>query len=82
MRHIVLRLRGLLIDEEAATATEYAVMLGLVIVVALAAIAGLGGNTSAVFGDVGTSITGDGGGGGNGGFFSDARKYLAPWRWG
>lgn len=38
-------------DDEAATATEYAVMLGLIMVVCLAAIGFFGSNTSGSLGD-------------------------------
>ncbi len=58
-------LKSFLRDEEGATATEYAVMLALIIVVALGAITALGQrvnqaftDTEAAFGDAGV---GDGG---------------------
>lgn len=38
-------------DDEAATATEYAVMLGLIMVVCLAAIGFFGSNTNGSLGD-------------------------------
>ncbi len=43
-------------DENAATATEYAVMLALIIVVALAAISALGTKVSSTFVDVESSL--------------------------
>ncbi len=43
------RLLKLLKGEEGATATEYAVMLGLIIVVSILAITALGTNVNAVF---------------------------------
>jgi pilus assembly protein Flp/PilA len=44
--------KGFLRDEEGATATEYAVMLALIIVIALGAISALGSKVSDTFADV------------------------------
>lgn len=43
-------------DEEGATATEYAVMLALIIVISLAAISALGTKVSDIFVDVETAM--------------------------
>ena len=61
MRRVALKLRKFLVDEDGPTSTEYAVMLGLVIVVALVTIATSGEHLSATFGDVGDSVATDGG---------------------
>lgn len=44
--------KAFLKDEEGATATEYAVMLALIIVIALGAISALGSKVSDTFADV------------------------------
>ncbi|MFH1418465.1 MAG: Flp family type IVb pilin [Planctomycetota bacterium] len=45
-------IKAFLKDEEGATATEYAVMLALIIVIALGAISALGTKVSDTFADV------------------------------
>jgi pilus assembly protein Flp/PilA len=46
------RVRNFLVSEDGPTATEYAVMLALIIVVAIAAISTLGGHVNDTFTDV------------------------------
>jgi pilus assembly protein Flp/PilA len=55
---ILNRAKSFLKSEDGPTATEYAVMLALIIVVALAAIQGLGTTVSGIFSDVDTSLQG------------------------
>ena len=50
------RVRDFLVSEDGPTATEYAVMLALIIVVALGAITTLGTKVSSVFEDVNASL--------------------------
>ncbi|QDV90283.1 Flp/Fap pilin component [Phycisphaerae bacterium RAS2] len=45
-------LKAFIRDEEGATATEYAVMLALIIVIALGAISALGTKVSSTFADI------------------------------
>ena len=45
-------LKAFIRDEEGATATEYAVMLALIIVIALGAISALGTKASSTFADI------------------------------
>lgn len=52
MKGIVNRMKSFIRDEEGATATEYAVMLALIIVISLAAISALGDKVSDVFVDI------------------------------
>ena len=52
MKGIVNRIKSFIRDEEGATATEYAVMLALIIVISLAAISALGDKVSDVFVDI------------------------------
>ena len=47
-----------LVSEDGPTAVEYAVMLAFIIVVCIAAIQALGTNTSAVFNNVNTQMSG------------------------
>ena len=49
MKGLMNRMKSFLKDEEGATATEYAVMLALIIVISLAAISALGNKVSTVF---------------------------------
>ena len=49
MSRIALKLKELLVQEDGPTATEYAVMLGLIVVVALAAISSLGQAVNSTF---------------------------------
>ena len=46
---LVKRIKSFVTEEEGATATEYAVMLALIIVISLAAISALGNKVSAIF---------------------------------
>lgn len=46
------RMREFLVNEDGPTATEYAVMLALIIIVALAAITLLGQKVNTIFGNV------------------------------
>jgi pilus assembly protein Flp/PilA len=48
--------KAFLREEEGATATEYAVMLALIIVVALGAITALGTKVSSTFADIESSL--------------------------
>ncbi len=52
MKAITRRVREFLVSEDGPTATEYAVMLALIIVVAIAAIQTLGTSVSSTFTDV------------------------------
>ncbi len=52
MQALVNRVKKFWKDEEGATATEYAVMLALIIVISLAAITALGNKVSDVFVDI------------------------------
>ena len=52
MKALGRRVRDFLVSEDGPTATEYAVMLALIIVVAIAAITTLGSNVNSTFGDV------------------------------
>ena len=61
MKALVKRAKDFLVSEDGPTATEYAVMLALIIVVALGAISVLGTKVSTVFSNVKTSITAQGG---------------------
>ena len=50
------RMREFLVNEDGPTATEYAVMLALIIIVALAAITLLGQKVNTIFGNVESSL--------------------------
>ena len=52
MSNFINRVNGFIRDEEGATATEYAVMLALIIVIALGAISALGDKVSQTFADI------------------------------
>ena len=56
MRNFVNLAKSFLKSEDGPTATEYAVMLALIIIVALGAITGLGTTVSTIFGNVDTSL--------------------------
>ena len=56
-------LKNFLKSEEGPTATEYAVMLALIIVVCIAAIGTLGGRVNAMFGAVAGALDAAGGSG-------------------
>jgi len=55
MTMFVRKIRSFLVNEDGPTATEYAVMLALIIVVAIAAITTLGQNVTATFDNVNTN---------------------------
>ncbi|MBI5764094.1 MAG: Flp family type IVb pilin [Planctomycetes bacterium] len=52
MKAFIKNVKSFLRDEEGATATEYAVMLALIIVIALGAISALGTKVSSTFANV------------------------------
>ena len=56
MKALVKRAKQFLVSEDGPTATEYAVMLALIIVVALGAITILGTKVSTVFNNVNNSL--------------------------
>lgn len=56
MNAIVSRAKDFLRSEDGPTATEYAVMLALIIVVSLATITSLGGTVKGVFSNVDTKM--------------------------
>ena len=58
--NFVKRARTFLKSEDGPTATEYAVMLALIIVVAIAAISGLGTKVSQMFSAVDATLTAPG----------------------
>ncbi len=61
MKSLFKRAKDFLVSEDGPTATEYAVMLALIIVVALGAISVLGTKVSTVFTNVKTSLEAQGG---------------------
>ena len=56
MKRAFERVKTFLVSEDGPTATEYAVMLALIIIVALAAITGLGSTVSTIFSNVDSSL--------------------------
>lgn len=58
MKAILNRVQNFIRSEDGPTATEYAVMLALIIVVAIAAISALGSNVNATFGSVNSTAFG------------------------
>ena len=52
------RIRNFLRSEDGPTATEYAVMLALIIIAALTAVTNLGSTVTGIFTDVNTGISG------------------------
>ncbi len=52
MKKLINRMKAFIRDEDGATATEYAVMLALIIVIALGAISALGEKVSTTFADI------------------------------
>jgi len=56
MQALVGRARQFLVSEDGPTATEYAVMLALIIIVALTAITTLGTKVSTIFSNVATNL--------------------------
>ena len=61
MKAFISRAKDFMVSEDGPTATEYAVMLALIIVVALGAISVLGTKVSTVFDNVKTSLEAEGG---------------------
>lgn len=61
MKNVMHRVKNFLQSEDGPTATEYAVMLALIIIVALGAITGLGTTVSSIFTNVNTSLPTGGG---------------------
>jgi len=62
MNTFMTRAKQFLKSEDGPTATEYAVMLALIIIVALGAITGLGGTVNGIFTNVDTNLQGVPGG--------------------
>ncbi len=60
MKGFMNRVQDFLRSEDGPTATEYAVMLALIIIVALAAIGTLGQKVNTIFGDIQTGLEGQG----------------------
>ena len=56
MKALMHRAKQFLVSEDGPTATEYAVMLALIIIVALAAITLLGQKVNTIFGNVQTAL--------------------------
>jgi len=56
MEHLFTRVKSFIVSEEGPTATEYAVMLALIIMVCLGAITGIGQTVSGVFTNVDNSL--------------------------
>jgi len=56
MKGLLTKVKSFLKEEDGPTATEYAVMLALIIIVALAAIGALGSKVDAIFTDVESEI--------------------------
>ena len=56
MKALMNRTKQFLVSEDGPTATEYAVMLALIIIVALAAITLLGNKVSTIFGNVQSNL--------------------------
>ena len=66
MKGLLKNIKRFVKEENGPTATEYAVMLALIIIVALGAITGLGTTVDGIFTTVDTALpTGSGGGGGS-----------------
>ena len=65
MQAFLNRTKSFLKSEDGPTATEYAVMLALIIIVALGAITGLGTTVQQIFTDVDTALPAAAGGGGS-----------------
>ena len=56
MKSLVNRVKAFWKDEEGATATEYAVMLALIIIVAIGAVSALGTKVSSTFADIESNL--------------------------
>jgi pilus assembly protein Flp/PilA len=52
MEHLLYRVESFFVSEEGPTATEYAVMLALIVMVCLGAITGIGQTVSTIFTNV------------------------------
>ena len=61
MEHLIYRVKSFVVSEEGPTATEYAVMLALIIMVCLGAITGIGQTVSTIFTNVDNSLPTGGG---------------------
>ena len=61
MNQVINRFKSFVKSEDGPTATEYAVMLALIIIVALGAITGLGTTVSGIFTSVDTALPTGGG---------------------
>ena len=61
MQSIIARTKQFLLDTDGPTATEYAVMLALIIVVSIAAISALGTKVSGIFSAVDATLVVPGG---------------------
>jgi pilus assembly protein Flp/PilA len=57
MQELWTGIKRFLVDEEGATATEYAIMLALIIVVSIAAITTLGGTVNETFTNINDQMT-------------------------
>ncbi len=57
MQNVINRAKAFLANEDGPTATEYAVMLALIVIVALTAISALGQRVSAIFAELTTSLS-------------------------
>ena len=58
MKMFAEKVRRFLVSEDGPTAVEYAVMLGLIVIVCLTAIQSIGNNANATFQKVATSLQG------------------------
>ncbi len=56
MKTLMNRVQSFLVEEDGATATEYAVMLALIIIVCIGAISALGTKVSSTFVDLETAL--------------------------
>jgi pilus assembly protein Flp/PilA len=56
MKGLIQRTKSFIVNEDGPTATEYAVMLALIIIAALVAITGLGATVTEIFSSVDTSL--------------------------
>lgn len=56
MEGMIRRMKAFIVNEDGPTATEYAVMLALIIIVALAAITLLGNKVNTIFTNVETAL--------------------------
>ena len=56
MEHLIYRVKSFVVSEEGPTATEYAVMLALIIMVCLGAITGIGQTVSSIFTNIDSNL--------------------------